>query len=53
MVNALATFSKKTESKLVDPLRNVLKGRQLVYTTAPQGFGPKDLVLTNSPHLHT
>ena len=39
MVNALATFSKKTESKLVDPLRNVLKGRQLVYTTAPQGFG--------------
>lgn len=39
MVNAIATFSKKLDQKLVDPLRNVLKGRKLVYVTSPQGFG--------------
>ncbi len=39
MVNALATFSKDMDSKLVDPLRNVLKGRKLVYVTPAKGFG--------------
>lgn len=39
MTNAIATFSKELDNKLVDPLRQVLKGRQLVYVTAPKGFG--------------
>lgn len=39
MTNALATFSKALDEKLVPPLRQVLKGRQLVYTTQPKGFG--------------
>ncbi len=39
MANALATFSKDMDTKLVDPLRNVLKGRKLVYVTPAKGFG--------------
>jgi uncharacterized linocin/CFP29 family protein len=39
MTNALATFSKAIDNELVDPLRQVLKGRQLVYVTEPKGFG--------------
>lgn len=39
MTNALATFSKALDDKLVPPLRQVLKGRQLVYVTQPKGFG--------------
>lgn len=39
MTNALAEFSKQIDPKLVDPLRKVLKGRRLVATTDPQGFG--------------
>ena len=39
MTNALATFSKKVESQLVDPLRQVNIGRKLVYVTPAQGFG--------------
>lgn len=38
MTNAIAEFSKKIDEKLVDPLRQVLKGRTLVYVTPPQGF---------------
>ena len=30
MTNAIAEFSKKIDEKLVDPLRQVLKGRTLV-----------------------
>jgi len=37
-MNALAEFSKKIDTKLVEPLRQVNKGRTLVYTTPPQGF---------------
>lgn len=43
MTNALATFSKEMDDKLVSPLRQVLKGRQLVYVTAPKGFGVKSV----------
>ncbi len=39
MTNPLAEFSKKIDSKLVEPLRKVLKGRKLVHVTPPQGFG--------------
>ena len=39
MTNALATFSKKIDSQLVEPLKNVTIGRKLVPVTAPQGFG--------------
>ncbi|MGI6124680.1 MAG: encapsulin [Acetivibrionales bacterium] len=39
MTNALATFSKKIESQLVDPLRQINIGRKLVYVTPAQGFG--------------
>lgn len=39
MTNALATFSKKMDSQLVEPLKNVTIGRKLVPVTAPQGFG--------------
>jgi len=39
MTNAIGTYSKKIDSKLVNPLRNVLKGRKLVYVTREQGFG--------------
>ncbi|MCS3924411.1 encapsulin [Methanosalsum natronophilum] len=39
MVNALATFSKEIDMKLVEPLRRVLKGRRLVHVTEPKGFG--------------
>jgi uncharacterized linocin/CFP29 family protein len=39
MTNAIATFSRKLDEKLVNPLRQVLKGRQLVHVTPPQGFG--------------
>lgn len=39
MVNAIATFSTQLDQKLIDPLRNVLKGRKLVYVTREQGFG--------------
>lgn len=39
MTNALATFSKKVESQLVDPLRQINIGRKLVYVTPAQGFG--------------
>src|SRR5512141_62478 len=39
MTNAIAEFSKKIDQKLVNPLRLVLKGRQLVSVTPPQGFG--------------
>ena len=39
MTNALATFSKKVEAELVDPLRQVNIGRKLVYVTPEQGFG--------------
>lgn len=39
MANGLATYSKMIESELIDPLRLVLKGRQLVHVTAPAGFG--------------
>jgi len=39
MTNALATFSKKVESQLVDPLRNINIGRKLVSVTPAQGFG--------------
>lgn len=39
MTNAITQFSKKLDEKIVDPLRQVLKGRELVHVTAPQGFG--------------
>jgi len=39
MTNALATFSKKIESQLVDPLRQINIGRKLVYVTPAAGFG--------------
>lgn len=35
----LQSFSKKIDSKLIDPLRRVLVGRRLVPVTAPAGFG--------------
>jgi uncharacterized linocin/CFP29 family protein len=38
MTNAIAEFSKKIDDKLVEPLRQVNKGRTLVHTTDPQGF---------------
>ena len=38
MTNAIAEFSKKIDEKLVDPLRQVLKGRTLVNEPPPQGF---------------
>lgn len=39
MTNTLATFSKKLDSQLIDPLRQINVGRKLVYVTPPQGFG--------------
>jgi hypothetical protein len=39
MVNALQTFSKQLDTQLIDPLRNVLKGRKLVTVTQEKGFG--------------
>jgi uncharacterized linocin/CFP29 family protein len=39
MANSLATFSKEIDTKLIDPLRNVLKGRKLVAVTPEKGFG--------------
>jgi len=35
----LQEFTTKLDSKLVDPLRRVLIGRQLVHVTPPAGFG--------------
>lgn len=35
----LQSFSKKIDSKLIDPLRRVLVGRKIVPVTAPAGFG--------------
>ncbi len=39
MGNPLAEFSREIDDRLVNPLRKVLKGRRLVYSTDPQGFG--------------
>lgn len=39
MTNALASFSKDLDAQLVDPLRNVLRGRKLVKVTPEKGFG--------------
>lgn len=39
MTNALATYSKEVDDKLVSPLRQVLKGRKLVKVTEEKGFG--------------
>lgn len=39
MTNAYDEFSKKLDEKIVEPLRQVNKGRRLVYVTPPQGFG--------------
>lgn len=38
MTHALTEFSKEIDPKLVEPLRQSLKGRKLVYVTDPQGF---------------
>ena len=35
----LQSFSKKVDSKLIDPLRRVLVGRKIVPVTTPAGFG--------------
>lgn len=35
----LQSFSKEIDAKIVDPLRRVLVGRQLVHVTPPAGFG--------------
>lgn len=39
MTNAIVEFSKQLDKKIVSPLRQVLKGRQLVHVTPPAGFG--------------
>jgi uncharacterized linocin/CFP29 family protein len=38
MVNILDAFTKEMDNELVDPLRQVLKGRKLVHTTPEKGF---------------
>lgn len=38
MTNQISEFSKAVDPKLVNPLRQVLKGRKLVSVTTPKGF---------------